>query len=103
MPSVALQNWLTVRATGLNQIESAHRSVGGTGPGRRYATLQINQAYAVLLAGQFQAFCRDLHTECVDFLVASTTPPTVQPILHAELVSNRRLDRGNASAVNIGW
>jgi len=47
----------------LDEIEAAHASVGGTGPGRRYATQQINQAYALLIASQFQGFCHDLHTE----------------------------------------
>src|SRR5579884_2178893 len=65
VPSAAFQEWSTVRAASLDEVENAHRSVGGTGPGRRYATQQINQAYAVLLSSQFQAFCRDLHTECV--------------------------------------
>jgi len=54
----------------LDELESAQTSVGGTGPDRRYATQQINQAYAVLVASQFQGFCRDLHTECVARLMA---------------------------------
>ena len=69
MSSVALHHWLTARASALDEIEQAHRSVGGTGRGRRYATQQINQAYAVLLSSQFQGFCRNLHEECADYLV----------------------------------
>ena len=49
MPSIAFQDWSTVRAASLDEIENAHRAVSGTGPGRRYVTQQINQAYAVLL------------------------------------------------------
>ena len=45
MPSVSYDRWLIDRASALGEIEQAHRSVGGTGPGRRYATQQINQAY----------------------------------------------------------
>jgi hypothetical protein len=56
MPSLSYQYWSTARAASLDEIESAHRSVGGSGPGRRYATQQINQAYALLLASQFQGF-----------------------------------------------
>ena len=67
MPSLSLQHWNAVRLPRLDEIERAHSSVGGTGPGRRYATQQINHAYAVLLSSQFQGFCRDLHTESVDF------------------------------------
>jgi hypothetical protein len=53
MPSLALQEWSVQRAKALDEIEHAHRSVEGRGPGRRYLTQQINQAYAVLLSSQF--------------------------------------------------
>ena len=56
MPSNSLRNWHSIRAIALDEIESAHRMVGGSGPGRRYATQQINQAYAMLLSSQFQGF-----------------------------------------------
>src|SRR5437762_7577986 len=84
MPSVAGQDWSAERAAALDEIEHAHRSVGGTGPGRRYVTQQINQAYALLLASQFQGFCRVLHEECVDQLVA----PVVSPVLRAAYREN---------------
>src|SRR5437870_3298320 len=77
MASLSLQHWLAARGTALDEIEDAHRHVGGSGPGRRYATQQINQAYAVLLASQFQGFCRDLHTECVEHVVGTIHNPTV--------------------------
>lgn len=66
MPSQSLVHWSSKRSVGLEEIESAHRSVGGTGRGRRYATSQINQAYVVILSSQFQGFCRDLHSESTD-------------------------------------
>jgi predicted Rdx family selenoprotein len=102
MPSVALQDWTAVRAVALDEIENAHRSVGGTGPGRRYATQHLNQAYAVLLAAQFQAFCRNLHTECVNSLVPSVAISAFRLRLHAELLWNRKLDRGNPNPSNLG-
>src|SRR5437660_12811855 len=95
MPSLALQDWSVRRAATLDEIEHAHRSVGGRGPGRRYVTQQINQAYAVLLSSQFQGFCRDLHDECVRHLVAAV----VFPVLRANYMDNlrfgRKLDVGN--------
>jgi hypothetical protein len=102
MPSVSWREWNTTRAQELNDIEAAHRSVGGTGPGRRYATEQINHAYAVLLASQFQGFCRDLHSECVRELSGAIRPTIFQAILHSEFLFNRGLDRGNASPSTIG-
>ncbi len=102
MATVSLQRWQSDRATSLDEIEEAHRSIGGTGPGRRYATQQINQAYAVLLSAQFQAFCRDLHTESAAFLINSVQPIVLQPILLDEFGLFRKLDQGNPNPGNIG-
>ena len=70
MPSHSLVRWNGERADALDEIENAHVMVGGTERGRRYATQQINYSYAALLSGHFQGFCRDLHSECVDHVVA---------------------------------
>jgi hypothetical protein len=102
MPSNAWNTWNTARASELDEIESAHRSVGGTGRGRRYATEQINHAYAVLLAAQFQGFCRDLHSECADLIVRATTSPVLRPVIGGALLLNRSLERGNANPGSIG-
>ena len=98
MSSVALNFWLADRSAALDEIETAHRAVGGSGPGRRFATQQINHAYAVLLASQFQGFCRDLHTECVALMVRTVTNPDVQSVLQLEFQFSRSLDRGNANS-----
>jgi hypothetical protein len=102
MPSLALQDWSGRRAASLDEIEHAHRTVGGTGPGRRYLTQQINQAYAVPLSSQFQGFCRDLHAECADHLVASVASPVLLATYCRNLLFGRELDRGNPNPGNIG-
>jgi hypothetical protein len=102
MPSVSWQQWNATWAQDLDDIEAAHRSVGGIARGRRYATQQINHAYAVLLASKFQAFCRDLHSESVDFLVRAVSPAVLQSVLRAEFLLDRSLDRGNANPSTIG-
>jgi hypothetical protein len=102
MPSVALQNWSAARAAALNEIEHAHRSVGGTGPGRRYLTQHINQAYAVLLSSEFQGFCRDLHDECTGYLVAPVTSTALLATYRSNLLFGRKLDTGNPNSGNIG-
>src|SRR5438270_382490 len=102
MPSLSLNRWLTDRATALDEIESAHQSIGGTGPGRRYATQQINQAYAVLLSSQFQGYCRDLHSECIDHLVRVAVTPALHGIVQNDLRLHRRLQTGNPNPANIG-
>ena len=83
-------------------MATAHTSVGGTGPGRRSATDQINQAYALLLASQFQGFCRDLHSESVEYLVDVVEPLSLRPIVRAEFTRDRKLDKGNANPGNLG-
>jgi hypothetical protein len=102
MPSLSLQHWLTARAAALDEIESAHQLIGGTGPGRRYATQQIDQAYAVLLASQFQGFGRDLHTESADYLARAVPNPALRGIIQIELRRQRKLDVGNPNPTNLG-
>lgn len=103
MPSTSLSEWLTTRKEALDQLEKAHASIGGTGPGRRYATEQINHAYAMLLASQFQGFCRDLHTECISHLIAFINPPALTlHIVQARFTEGRQLDSRNAQPDSIG-
>jgi hypothetical protein len=102
MPSQSLQQWLTVRTNELDEMENAHRSIGGIHRGRRYATRQVNHAYTVLLSSQFQGFCRDLHTECSGIIVASIQPPTLRPFMEEGFLRDRKLDKGNPNPGNIG-
>jgi hypothetical protein len=100
MPSISLQEWRGWRRRELDEIVRAHRALGGAGRGRRYATVQLNHAYAVLLSSQFQGFCRDLHSECAQHIVKSL-PLALQNVIRGELGNFRRLDRGNANSSNI--
>jgi hypothetical protein len=94
---------MTTRARALDEIAQAHAAVGGTKRGRRYATQQINQAYAVLLASQFQGFCCDLYAECVDHLMVALSPPlALRPIVHKGFTRGCLLDRGNAQPASLG-
>jgi RiboL-PSP-HEPN len=102
MSSVSLQAWRTSQRAALDELEAAHRSVGGTGRGRRFATRQINQAYAVLISSQFQAFCRDLHSEGADYFVQSVAAGLRRTALRNVLVQNRKLKIGNPNPGNIG-
>lgn len=102
MPSQAFQKWQTDRADELDEIVAAHVSIGGTGRGRRFATQQINHAYAMLLSSQFQGFCRDLHSECIDGLVHVVVPTSMVVIIRNELTLSRKLDKGNPNPGNIG-
>ncbi len=102
MPSVSLTIWSGKRTRILDEIEDAHQSIGGSGRGRRFATLQVNYAYAMLLSSQFQAFCRDLHTECANAMTVCVPDPDLGAILVEALIRERKLGRGNANPGNIG-
>jgi hypothetical protein len=102
MPSRAYRQWSRTRATELDEVEAAHILVGGTARGRRYTTQQINRAYAVLLASQFQGFARDLHTESVDYLVVVIPHPRFRAAMREELLWNRQLDTRNATQATLG-
>jgi len=102
MPSNSHSIWITQRAQALDEIENTHALVGGTARGRRFTTQQINRAYAVILASQFQGFCRDLHSEAVDHIVGAVTPANLRPALRAEFMLNRQLGKGNPHPGTIG-
>ena len=99
--SVALQEWRVIRCDRLDEIEAALQQVGGGGRGRRFTTQQMNRAYAVLLAAQFQRFCGDLHAECVAALVAAV-PANINLIVRSSFLRGRLLDKGNAHAGSMG-
>jgi hypothetical protein len=101
MASKSLIQWNGERVDALDEIENAHVMVGGTERGRRYATQQINYAYAALLSSHFQGYCRDLHAESIDHIVAKV-PPQLKELLRAEFILNRSLDRGNPHPGAIG-
>jgi hypothetical protein len=102
MSSRALHRWKNEGQQALDEIEAAHRSLGGKGPGRRYATKQINQAYTVLLTSQFQKFCRDLHSEGIKHLTKGSPSDPRYAILEIRLIEARKLDTGNPNPGNLG-
>lgn len=102
MPSRSLVVWNEQRLPSLDPIERAHAAIVGEGPGRRYLTQQINQAFAVLLSSQFQGFCRDLHSECVDLFVKGISPASAQGVVRLNLLKGRKLDTGNPNPANLG-
>jgi hypothetical protein len=101
MPSHSWGRWSVERAEALDEIGNAHLSVGGSARGRRYATQQLNHAYATLLSAQFQGFCRDLHSECAEQII-SLTPSGLQQYIRSQFLWGRALARGNPNPGNIG-
>lgn len=102
MPSRSFVIWKRRRLRALEPIELAHAAIVGVGPGRRHVTQQINQAFAVLLSSQFQGFCRDLHSECVDHIVKNVLPTSAQEVVRLNLLKGRKLDTANPNPANLG-
>lgn len=98
MPSSALVAWQGLRATRLGELERAHTAVGGSGPGRRTQTMQINWSLVLRLAGEFQGFSRDLHDLATQTFASWSAPSNqrLEQILLTLLTARRRLDKGNA-------
>ena len=71
MASTAKREWDTTAKTRLDELERVHRVARGTGPGRRWGTVQLNRSLIVVMVAQFQTYCRDLHDEAVDVHVAA--------------------------------
>lgn len=101
MPSIAFGEWAGPRVSRLDELERVHRELTGGGPGRRWVTDQLDRAYVVALASQFQGFCRDLHSEAAA-AVAATVPAALRPVVEGSLTLARTLDRGNPNAGNLG-
>ena len=102
MPSKALEHWKTSSQQELDEFVNAHRAVGGEGRGRRYFTRQLNHAYLVAVAAQFQRFCRDLHTEAAQRVAGAVAQVDISKALARLLVENRKLDSGNAHDGTLG-
>lgn len=102
MPSNSLLRWRGPVRADLDDIVDAHASVAGLARGRRAATAQVTQAYAVLLSSHFQRFCRDLHSEAIERVAASLAEPWARPIIKLRLTEGRKLDTGNPNPGNIG-
>lgn len=99
--SAAFRRWVGPRKRALDEMTAAHAAIGGSGRGRRYATQQVNQAYAMLLVAQFQGFCRDLHREAADAMLPPV-PAAYHPILSGSILFARKLMTGNPNPGNIG-
>jgi hypothetical protein len=100
MVSTALTQWRSARACRLDRLLSAHVAVGGSGAGRRWATEELNHALVLRLASEFQGFCRDLHNDAVEVILAGSAAGNLplQQALRAAHTTTRRLDRGNADS-----
>ena len=101
MASKSLTNWRTDACAAFDEIENAHKAVGGTKPGRRFLTQQLNYAYTMLLAARFQGFARALHAQTADAIALGAHNATYAELLYGNLTNNTALERHNAQPNSI--
>lgn len=101
MSSSALQEWRTVGLSRLAELERVHVQMGGSSPGRRWGTTQLNRSLFVTLVAQFQGFCRALHDDAVDVHV-SQAAPAQQTLMGTLLTQGRKLDVENPRRSSLG-
>ena len=89
-------NWRTDASAAFDEIENAHKAVGGSKPGRRFLTQQLNYAYTMLLAARFQGFARALHAQTADAIALGAHDANYAELLYGSLTNNTALERHNA-------
>jgi hypothetical protein len=100
--SQSLEDWKRESAAELDEVEVVHGKVEGTGVGRRVFTQQVNFAYAALLTAHFQRYCRSVHSEASQVIVATVSDEALAGVLEGLLTENRLLDKGNPTPGNLG-
>jgi hypothetical protein len=101
MTSTSLMEWRTDAWAAFDEIENAHRAVGGVKPGRRFLTQQLNYAYTTLLAARFQGFARALHTQTANAIARGTHNAIYRELMAENLTHGRILERHNAQPDSI--
>ena len=101
MASESLNVWRTEASAAFDEIENAHKAVGGTRPGRRFLTQQLNYAYTMLLAARFQGYARALHAQTAEAIALGAHNAIYTELLRENLTSNRALERHNAQPNSI--
>jgi hypothetical protein len=101
MASKSLMDWRTDAWAAFDEIENAHRAVGGAKPGRRFLTQQINYSYTMLLAARFQGFVRALHTQTANAIARGAHNPIYRELMSEYLTHDRALERHNAQPNSI--
>jgi hypothetical protein len=91
MPSVSLVSWQNDRLPRLAVIDTHCAGAAILVPPNLYLAEESLRSYVMLLSGHFQGYCRDLYTECSQFVASSVTAglaPTIQAQFSRELKLN---------------
>jgi len=100
MPSASLIRWQTDRANRISQVEGHCREVELLVPANPTFLDETLRGYDLHLSAHFQGFCRDLYTECSQFVISSI-PARLQQAIQTQCNSQLALEKSNPSYDNI--
>ena len=95
MPSIAKATWDDVAAVCLDELEQQCRACSTTANPNSVLLEENLRAYVILLSGHFQAFCRDLYSECA-IALALSVPLPMKVAIQTQCLTRRELEKGNA-------
>lgn len=106
MPSESYNIWTTTRLPLITKLDDAHKAVRRNHVGRPHGVQYLNHAFTIAIASHFQAFCRDLHSECVDhlrgFVESSGVGQATIDVIFFSILLSRKLDSKNATSSSLG-
>jgi adenosine deaminase len=100
MPSASLVGWINDRTPCLDEIDAQCSACNVAVPLNVLLLDENIRGYILLLSAHFQGYCRDLYTECTQF-VAAHVRPRLKLIIQQQFTANRALDHGNPNIDNI--
>ena len=95
MASRSLNEWHGLRTDLLSAAERECWHSSGRQPPTPLSDDALVRGYVMLVAAQFQGFCRDLYTECVTAVTAAV-PPALRQIVQVQCEARRELAGSNA-------
>lgn len=95
MASQSLQRWQGMRAAILTAIDATCAVAAGRQPPDPVLEFTLVRSYTVLLAAQFQGYCRDLYSECVTAVVRAV-PTAMQTLVREQCGTACQLTGANA-------
>jgi hypothetical protein len=87
----------------VGQLLAIHKSIGGTGPGRRHDIEVLNKSAVVLVVACWEAYVEDLASVALDYLITNAKDHTVFPTNVLERVSSKHSGPKAWSLAGDGW
>jgi hypothetical protein len=100
MPSASLVQWRADRMLRLSEVDAQCAATLALVPPKPHLVEENLRGYVLLLSAHFQGFCRDLYTECANFIVLRVRPG-LQSLIQAQFTAHQRLAHGNPNVQNL--